>query len=128
MSNKEIKCEKCCKIFKYSYLLNRHINKKNQCDDINKIIKILHEKKLNIDKQLTQNKYDISKYNDKIENLTLESLESKNICKFCNKNFTRKYNLEKHITLSCNYKKILLDEKNKLELEQQNILIYIYTC
>jgi hypothetical protein len=52
-----------------------------------------------------------------IMELTLQSLESKTKCKFCNKIYANKNNTERHILNSCDSKKELVYEINKLKKE-----------
>ena len=100
-----ITCEKCDKEFKYEYLLKRHQNNKKQCiNDISLITK--YDNKIN--------NIDI-----KILELTEQSIQTKKTCMFCNKNFNNKNNVERHILSSCQIKKDMLNEKNKI-IEDKN--------
>ena len=68
-------------------------------------------------------KYDeqIQEINNTIINLSSQSLDSIKQCKFCNKNFTRKGNLERHINSSCTSKKELENKLEELSNDKINI-------
>lgn len=87
-------CNMCYKIFKYKYLLTRHTNNKISCN-------------------IKQSKI-IENIEIKIINLDTQSLNSNNICFYCNKNFKRKDSLKRHIEIYCNKRKTLIDTKNKI--------------
>ena len=92
-------CNKCYKLYKYSYLLNNHNSKNIICDSPIKIIKNL--------------KLKIKHLESEILNINNKSIESGNICYYCEKTFSTKYTLIRHINKICINKKKLLDEKNK---------------
>jgi len=94
-------CDKCYKLFKYSYLLNNHNKNKMLCNIPKKIIKNLKFKIAQIEKHLIDN-----------DN---KSLESKKICYYCEKNFTTKHNLMRHLYDRCYEKKKIIDDKNNYE-------------
>jgi hypothetical protein len=116
------KCEKCGKEFDYNYLLERHLNNKKSCEinknDTHKKYKI---SKNNIQKNITKFQREIDNINNSINELTRQSLESKTKCKFCNKIFANKNNIERHILNSCNSRKYMLDDINNYN-DKINIL------
>ncbi len=85
IDNKDIdnlKCNLCSKHFRCEYLFNKHKNAKIKCN-LNEIeIKI---KKLEL----------------KIKMIEIESLKTKNTCKFCNLEYINLYSLQKHLKESC---------------------------
>jgi len=99
----EYNCEICGKIFNRNWCLTRHKNRKNPCK--------------NIPPKSGINKHKKSKNN------------YQNKCSYCNKIFTRKDSLKKHIDNRCKIKKQNAIEKNKLletlmeQLEDQKIKI-----
>jgi hypothetical protein len=97
-------CEKCTKNFKKNYLLIRHKNKKNPCNNVNNINNIHINKIKNIENEINVK--------------TLGSLETENICLFCNLEFTLKGNLNKHIKQYCKIKKELLQLVDNIKKEQ----------
>lgn len=90
-------CKRCGKNFQYSYLLQRHLHRKKKCEinenvlDLEKNIEIitneLEDTKIAVD-NLTK------KVNDHCEN-TLNKLK----CRFCDRNFSIRGNLLKHIKI-----------------------------
>ena len=105
-------CNKCSKIFKYKYLLLKHQNRKNSCDNIDNI-------NINYDKQIKDK-------NNFIDQILQKSLETEITCLFCNSILINKGNLTRHINKFCKGKRELLqeidkiiDEKNKF-IEQKN--------
>ena len=132
------KCDKCSKEFKYKYLLNRHINKKKSCDNIqvSKNIKqiitknVIFDEKCNencnkniyiIDKKIKSIDKNIDIISKKINNEINESIKV-NKCIFCDKIFVKKYNLTRHINKYCTISRNLLNNNNDL-LEEKNKLL-----
>jgi hypothetical protein len=93
-------CEKCNKNFKYEYLLQKHLNRKYQC----------------ISNDLLLDKYNeqINNIEDKLNEYIKLSFESKIKCYFCNKTFSKKGNLERHINVTCKNKKELVNNKETI--------------
>jgi hypothetical protein len=128
------KCDKCCKEFKYNYLLTRHINKKKSCDIIgsvnnkeiiladDKINKFMNINIKNIDNKIKIIDRNIEKTNKKINKETDESLKN-NKCLFCDKIFLKKYNLSRHIKKYCLLSRDLFDSNNNLLIEKDKLLI-----
>jgi hypothetical protein len=83
-------CFLCEKKFKSEYLLNRHKNSKTFCIS------------------------DIKQLEIKLKMLELESIKSKNTCKFCNSEYVNIYTLRKHIKESCKIKQKLKQQKQSL--------------
>jgi uncharacterized protein YejL (UPF0352 family) len=97
-------CEKCNKQFMFDSLLKKHQSRKRSCvtvDDYN--IKI---------KNITET----------ISNKINESLITNTHCMFCEKQFSNKSNLSKHINKVCSSKLELDKEKNKI-IEDKNKMI-----
>ena len=106
-------CNKCDKTFSNKTDYNRHINRKFICESKN--IK-------------TENNIFI---NDKSKHIKLEnniSIDNKFICKDCNKIFSRKFTLERHINLNrcknikSNENINLLSKISELELKIEKLL------
>jgi len=89
-------CDKCNKKFNFNSLLKKHQSRKRSCITIED-----YHNKL---KEIT----------DKIENIINESLKINIKCLFCEKNFSNKSNLSKHIYKVCVVKNELDNEKNKI--------------
>ncbi len=94
-------CNICYKNFTREYLLTRHINKIKSCDNNNKII-------LNLDENI-QKLNNILDHNDNL------SFESKNKCIYCHTIFHNKSNLKRHISFTCDKRKIFIQQKEKYE-------------
>ena len=107
-SDKIIECEKCGKIFKYNYLLKRHLNNKNSCDNIHNILDILNIK--------------IKEIENKIDTKNKNIANSKTKCYYCNNIFYKKSNLTRHVRDCCIIKSNLLAEKNKLFYEKEKAM------
>jgi len=90
------KCNKCNKNFQSNYLLQRHLKRKNPC--------------ISNDTLIIQYNTKIDEINNKILKLITESVHSEKECKFCNKIFCKKGNLERHINIACLIKKNLEQE------------------
>lgn len=151
-------CDKCGKEFKYKYLLIRHKNKKKDCNKLNEIDFIYRNKIIDIDKKIIDIKNDIINNDNKIEDLDIKnnrlekkilllknkSLKIEKKCLFCNKDFSNKTNLLRHINNNCtenkdfNNKKLCINEDinriindnkelqeniNKLEEDKNKIII-----
>ena len=92
-------CNKCYKLFHYSYLLNKHNSKNILCNTPKKIIKNLTLK--------------IEQLESEILNNNNKSIESKNICYYCTQTFSTKYSMIRHMNNICTNKKKLIEDKNK---------------
>ena len=107
-------CKICQKIFKYDYLLIRHMNKKITCD------KKLFIKNNDLIKNINNEiELQIKLLDDKINDIYNKSLENLHLCNFCNKEFKLKGNLKRHMDNYCIEKKKILEEKNILLLEKK---------
>ncbi len=119
-------CENCNKVFDRKYNLERHLNsKKNPCKSIIDLESENNSERIqNIPKHskiipktfqnIPNNSKKLEKIPDNFEKIEkLEIIENnKNICKFCFKNFSTGFNLNKHLKNSCKVK-ILEDEKKQ---------------
>ena len=110
---KKFICEKCTMSFTRKYHLKRHLNKKVQC---NNILPNLTPKLPNLTPKLGNFKKDlVQKINDKT-------------CYYCNKTFTRRHTVTKHIKLHCNILKQINKEREEIydkliQLENENTKI-----
>lgn len=102
------KCEKCDKVFKKNCQLQYHLNRKFPCITIEGIINNYISKIKNID--------------DNIENITKKSLETNKECNFCNKTFSSKHNLIRHIEKSCLSKKDMINKRDKINNDKEKII------
>jgi len=101
----EHQCEKCkCIYYKKSHLV-QHLNKKNPCKPKEENTELLQNPPhfLQIPPLLEVNEKEI------------EQTKTNYVCEFCNGNFSKKYNLERHQNGRCKEK-----EKNKLETQNIN--------
>ena len=103
-------CNKCGKLFKYQYLLKRHITSKIKCDTNENINKIYNDK--------------IKEIDDTINKLYTTSINSKNNCFYCNNKYSTKSSLMRHIN-SCKTKQKLINEKNNYITKRDEKLIII---
>ena len=94
-------CNLCNKTFEFNYLLERHQNRKKLCanNGINGDISVA-KRKYN---------YQVSKIN-KLNAKTTETM-----CGYCDKTFTSKSNLNKHMNNNCRNKINLEEKKNELK-------------
>lgn len=99
-------CNKCEKILKTEYLLNKHLNSKKSC--------IKEENDEELTNLLKQNHNVISKLSKAKKDL--ETLVG-NICVYCKNTFSTKSNLNVHLKSRCKIYNGLMEEK--LELEKQ---------
>jgi hypothetical protein len=98
-----VKCDRCMKIFKYKYLLERHRNAKRSCEPINKDpLEAATEKLAKITDKLTQKLVE-ENHEDKVCNNSVEKKEYK--CMHCNKVFTRKFGLDLHLGIATKQQK-----------------------
>jgi hypothetical protein len=95
--NSTFECNKCGKLFKYQYLLRRHISSKIRCDTTDYINKIYND--------------NIKEIDDKINELYTLSINSKNNCFYCNNKYSTKSSLLRHMN-SCKIKLNLINKKN----------------
>jgi hypothetical protein len=125
-------CSKCQKEFKYNYLLIRHNNRKKSCLIENNIIEpIVDDNNIEknicennsakqIDKEIRNTDKELKQIDRKLDFNLKISLKN-NKCNFCEKEYSKKYNLLRHIKDFCVCVKELNDKKNKL-LEHKNFL------
>jgi len=129
-------CPKCNAIFDRKSSYDKHLNKKFDCSQ-NKNTNIKIDNNLPIFAEICQNeKKPIKEQN----NLNTDNLDSVNLsCSYCNKNYSSKYTLARHVNGNCKIKKendnqkenifkLLLDKdkQNKEEineLKKQNKLL-----
>jgi hypothetical protein len=102
------KCEKCGKEFEYNSLFLRHQSKKISCDTITNINK-------NYDNKITE-------IDNEIKLKTDQSMDNETKCAFCNKEFLNKANNLRHINLNCVIKKNLVNKKNIIITEKNNMV------
>ncbi len=104
--DKEYKCLRCQKIFRYNYLLERHINKKNICtpssSDSYKFNKYNFDELKELLRNNIDNQEQLSNIIDNIEKYVkkeyvVQSNNDNKSCKACNKEFKTKQNYEKHL-------------------------------
>lgn len=95
-----IECEKCKKSFPQNYLLLRHMKRKFPCVKNDELFDIYTK--------------EIDDITNKIDELKESSLKEKTICKYCDCNFSKKGNLERHINNYCTSKKNMENDRNKI--------------
>ena len=95
-------------------------NKINKLKKNNIELKKIEKEEINIEKCL--NKYDknINKINNNLTKYMKESIK-KNRCDECNKDFSKKYNIIRHVNEYCMYIKDINQEKNKLNEERNKL-------
>ena len=97
MQINNFECDRCGKMFKYNHLLNRHKSKKITCDTLENIIKLYTIK--------------IKEIEDNINNLYINSINTKTNCLYCNKILCNKSSLIRHINC-CKIRQNLINDKN----------------
>ena len=110
-------CSRCNNTFKRKSIFSYHINRKIKCDET-----------LIFDPILIQNDPNAQKFdpiliqNDPISNG--RKLDEKNEiqCKYCNKNFTLKGNLKRHIDKRCKKKEEYIEKDNEIEKLKVEVL------
>ena len=131
-----VTCKICLKEFKFNYLLLRHNNSKKKCKPINNNDDDFYniDEQSDIEENTIDNKiFNNIKYNninkleeeiqiidDNIINKTKISMEQLK-CMFCNKDFSKKYNITRHLNNYCTSLKKLNEDKNKM-IEEINKL------
>jgi len=130
-----VTCKICSKEFKFDYLLLRHNNSKKKCKPLNNNDDFYNiEEQSDIDEDTINDKiFNNKKYNniskleeeikildDNIINNTKISLDEIK-CMFCNKDFSKKYNITRHLNNYCTSLKKLNEDKNKM-IEEINKL------
>ena len=114
-------CDKCDKIFNRKSSYDYHLKRKTSCDK-NKIKNRIAEIP-NLEAEFENLEAEFE--NLEAENENLEAENEKSVCEYCNKSFTLRYNMLKHIKRSCKIAKNL-DEKQKIifmklkKLEEDN--------
>ena len=91
------RCKNCCKEFKYQWCLDRHLRRKTPCKK-----KVTNESSdvANTNDCVSNTNDCLSNMNDCVSNTNNEQLK----CKYCNKCFGRKFELNKHIQNTCKEK------------------------
>ena len=114
-------CDKCYKVFYNKTIHNRHINRKFSCELKNKTIDDISRNDISIEDNISIE--DEISIND-ISTEDSKSNDNKFICKDCNKIFSRKFTLERHINLNrCKLKHINLELKiSELESKIEKLL------
>jgi hypothetical protein len=146
-------CQRCLYKTKYKNDMRRHLNNKNRCKNLTFSLKsfeelcILSLKKTNndnnhndynnsnLEENNDENEKNIIKFGNKnivtknIENNNNENnentLEEKYTCLYCNKYFTRKYNLKIHMNNRCKLKNEIITDGNSIENVNENNNNYI---
>jgi len=127
----EYKCSRCNKIYTNKYDYTRHINRKNLCiinnspnppisSDFFRLPPKLDNKSDNETNTFRKINKDIISKNtlakneseDLIRRVVITSNNVINTCSYCNKTFSNKYNLDRHLNDRCKIKK---DDRNKKE-------------
>ncbi len=134
-------CKICLKGFKYDYLLLKHYNRKNKCkpkilnldenikDDKNIVYNDNNNDNDNSDINIDNKNIDhkdykdiinkIKNYEKKITNQYKKSIHDEKKCNFCDKEFGTKGNLKRHMDKTCDKRKTLIAEKDKLLYAKQ---------
>ena len=99
-------CNLCNKTFKFNYLLLKHQNRKNSC---------VPDNNGNVDAAKKHYDYQVNK----IYKLNIKTTDT--MCGYCNKTFTTKSNLTKHINKICK-EKIKVEEKKERKAYLSNSL------
>lgn len=121
------KCKRCNKVYKYKSDYDRHVNRKNPCklsvvSAVFECPDCLNTYATNGSLKRHQNGYCTTKQavidnnqpnQEEIDEPLIDSDDNEFICEHCNKTFTRKFNLERHITDRCTVKKNAEIQKEK---------------
>ena len=99
------KCTRCNKIFNHKGVFLRHCNRKNPCNKTSST-----NKKKNSKKKLNKNE------NKKYSKNGMQIPKMEYLCNFCNKTYSTKFNLNKHLKI-CKKKKEI-----ETELEQKEMM------
>lgn len=94
----DYKCNKCNKKFAYKNDYTRHINRKYTCE----------KTQANIDLQLAEVSHKLADHNQKLA----ENNKMIHICLYCNKKYSHKSSLSRHINYRCSKKKVVIKKKN----------------
>ena len=123
------KCKKCGKLFKYDYLLLRHMKRKTPCKKINnnndKMNENDNDNNININNNIDELEIKIKTLDDNINDIYNKSLKNGYVCNFCNKEFKLKGNLKRHMDINCEDNKKMLADKNILLFEKKIFNKYI---
>jgi uncharacterized C2H2 Zn-finger protein len=129
-------CPKCNAEFDRKYCYDRHINKKFNCSPNNNHSIVLNDEKtdnlifcknlqefadLNIDKKIVQKNYEISDLTE-TNNLSINTNDTCFSCSYCNKNYSSKYTLSRHLNDSCKIKRDIDNEKENSETKDLKLL------
>jgi len=112
------KCRRCARVFKRKWDMKRHFSRKNPC-----MTKTVNIQKNGIKNLKTfQNIPKYSKNENKTETKSIKKINNRFICKYCERTYSQKYNLNKHLK-KCKEKVKFEKEKKKLEqIELRNMI------
>ena len=108
----EYKCEKCNKIFKQKIDYTRHMNRKIPCKELYQNIPNYTETIPNYTKAVDKSN---KQQNSEKINTSVQSEQENNIkCAYCNKKFTQKSSLTRHLDKRCKVKNKQDNDKEEL--------------
>ena len=93
-----VQCDRCLKVFKYPCYLKRHTKNKVQCKIINKT-----ENDTQITEKATQITENATQITENVTQITEKDTLHQFDCKYCYKNFSRKWDLNNHVKV-CTYR------------------------